>query len=119
MGTPFTAGAVKRAAQSVLDARAAHPQSNLAQLYGSLTMPADLRAAHTALDRTVDALYGLRTAATTEAGRLAALLSLYHQQTGVLLSVTASPPVRRGQTSKKRDYLSLVTGRKSPGSSSG
>jgi hypothetical protein len=44
-------------AQGVLAARANHPTANLAQLYDPLTMPADLRAAHAALDRAVDRLY--------------------------------------------------------------
>lgn len=44
-------------ADAVLAARANHPTANLAILYDPLTMPADLRAAHTALDRAVDRLY--------------------------------------------------------------
>ena len=44
-------------AEAVLAARTNHPTSSLAQLYDPLTMPADLRAAHTALDRAVDRLY--------------------------------------------------------------
>lgn len=44
-------------AEAVLTARANHPTANLAQLYDPLTMPADLRAAHSALDRAVDRLY--------------------------------------------------------------
>lgn len=38
-------------ADAVLAARANHPAANLAILYDPLTMPADLRAAHAALDR--------------------------------------------------------------------
>lgn len=44
-------------AQTVLDARAKHPTSSLADLYDPDTMPADLRKAHTALDNAVDRLY--------------------------------------------------------------
>ena len=44
-------------AEAVLAARANHPTASLAILYDPLTMPADLRAAHTALDRAVDRLY--------------------------------------------------------------
>ena len=44
-------------AQAVLDARAAHPTSTLADLYDPDTMPADLRRAHATLDRAVDRLY--------------------------------------------------------------
>ena len=48
---------VEALAQAVLDARAAHPTSSLADLYDPDTMPADLRRAHTALDLAVDKLY--------------------------------------------------------------
>ncbi len=41
----------------MLDARAAHPTSSLADLYDPDTMPADLRKAHRALDAAVDRLY--------------------------------------------------------------
>ena len=44
-------------ADAVLAARANHPTASLAILYDPLTMPADLRAAHAALDRVVDRLY--------------------------------------------------------------
>ena len=44
-------------AQAVLDARAAHPTSSLADLYDPDTMPADLRRAHDGLDKAVDRLY--------------------------------------------------------------
>ena len=45
-------------AQRVLDARGAHPTSTLADMYGPVTMPADLAKAHRRLDRAVDRLYG-------------------------------------------------------------
>ena len=44
-------------AKAVLDARAAHPDSTLADLYDSAAMPADLAKAHRRLDRMVDHLY--------------------------------------------------------------
>ncbi len=44
-------------AQAVLDARAAHPDAKLADLYDPDLMPPNLRRAHQALDRTVDRLY--------------------------------------------------------------
>ncbi|HMK55429.1 MAG TPA: DNA methyltransferase, partial [Dissulfurispiraceae bacterium] len=50
--------AIEEAAQAVLDARAAHPESSLADLYDPVAMPPDLRKAHQALDRAVDAAYG-------------------------------------------------------------
>lgn len=51
--------AIERAAQGVLDARAAHPDSTLADLYDPLSMPRDLLDAHRVLDRAVLAAYGL------------------------------------------------------------
>jgi hypothetical protein len=48
---------VEALAQAVLDARAAHPTSSLADLYDPDTMPGDLRRAHHALDLAVDRLY--------------------------------------------------------------
>ncbi len=48
---------VEQLAQAVLDARAAHPTDTLSDLYDDVTMPADLRRAHHALDRYVDSLY--------------------------------------------------------------
>ncbi len=41
----------------MLDARAAHPTSSLADLYDPDTMPGNLRKAHAALDIAVDRLY--------------------------------------------------------------
>ena len=55
--TPAQRAKVEALAQDVLDARAAHPTSSLADLYDPDTMPADLRRAHAALDRAVDRLY--------------------------------------------------------------
>jgi Mg-chelatase subunit ChlI len=64
----------------VLDARAAHPESSLADLYDPIAMPPDLRRAHQALDRAVDAAYGKKTF-TSDAGRVAFLFDLYHRYT--------------------------------------
>ena len=55
--TPAQRAKVEALAQAVLDARAAHPISSLADLYDPDTMPANLRKAHTALDTAVDRLY--------------------------------------------------------------
>ncbi|WP_197275710.1 type IIL restriction-modification enzyme MmeI [Blastomonas sp. AAP25] len=55
--TPAQRAKVEALAQAVLDARAAHTTCSLADLYDPDTMPADLRRAHTALDRAVDRLY--------------------------------------------------------------
>lgn len=66
---------VERGAQAVLDARAAHPSTNLATLYDRLAMPANLRAAHANLDKVIDGLYGLKN--PSEGERLRALLAKY------------------------------------------
>ena len=51
--------AIEACAQSVLDAREAHPGATLADLYDPDKMPADLLAAHKALDAAVEAAYGV------------------------------------------------------------
>lgn len=77
---------VQAAAQGVLTARAAHPDSTLAMLYGR-TMPPDIVAAHAALDRAVDAAYradgGARTYAN-DAERAAFLFRRYAELTTVV-----------------------------------
>ncbi len=75
---------VEASAQAVLDARAAHPSATLADLYDPLAMPPDLRAAHTALDRAVDACYR-KERFTTELERIQFLFELYRQYTAPLL----------------------------------
>ena len=67
---------ITRAAQAVLDARAAHPGSTLADLYDPLAMPADLRKAHDSLDALVDKAYGLKPSCS-DAERVAHLFRLY------------------------------------------
>jgi len=55
--SPAQRAKVEELAQAVLDARAAHPTSSLADLYDPDTMPGNLRKAHAALDTAVDKLY--------------------------------------------------------------
>lgn len=55
--TPAQRTKIEALAQAVLDARAAHPTSSLADLYDPDTMPGNLRKAHAALDLAVDKLY--------------------------------------------------------------
>ena len=55
--TPAQREKVEKLAQAVLDARAVHVTSSLADLYDPDTMPANLRKAHAALDAAVDRLY--------------------------------------------------------------
>lgn len=97
--TPKQVKAVENAAQQVLEAREKHPGSTLAQLYDPLTMPRALRDAHNALDRAVDALYGLK-AGSTEAQRLALLLTKYQELAPTLESQTTPKQVRKSRTTK-------------------
>lgn len=90
---------MEKAAQGVLDARADYPKSTLAQLYDPLTMPRKLRDAHSALDRAVDALYGFK-AGSTEAQRLALLLTKYQELVPTLESQT-KPAAKVKRTSRK------------------
>jgi hypothetical protein len=74
---------IEEAAQCVLDARAAHPGSSLADLYDPIAMPPNLRKAHQELDRAVDAAYGKKSFAS-DAERVAFLFELYHKYTSML-----------------------------------
>jgi hypothetical protein len=67
-------------AQGILDARANHPGSTLADLYDPLTMPPDLRQAHDAVDRFVDRLYR-KAPFETDADRVALLFKRYQELT--------------------------------------
>ena len=67
---------ISATAQGILDARAAHPDCTLADLYDPLAMPPDLRAAHEANDRAVLAAYGLAPD-TPEPEIVAHLFKLY------------------------------------------
>ena len=69
--------------RAVLDARAAHPGSTLADLYDADVMPADLRRAHRALDRAVDRLYR-RAGFGSERERVEHLLGLYEKRAAPL-----------------------------------
>ena len=70
-------------AQAILDARAAHPDATLADLYDPDVMPADLRKAHIANDRA-----GFKS----ERDRVEHLFALYEQQVAPML---AKPKKRR------------------------
>ncbi|GAB4485168.1 MAG: N-6 DNA methylase [Thermodesulfovibrionales bacterium] len=95
--------AIEKAAQGVLDARAAHPGSSLADLYDPIAMPPDLRKAHQTLDKAVDAAYGKKTFAS-DAERVAFLFDLYHKYTSLLPA--PEKPKKRG------DKNSMKTGKK-------
>jgi very-short-patch-repair endonuclease len=99
--------AIEAAAQGVLEARALYLPSpasgrggegnqttTLADLYDPLTMPPELVKAHQALDRAVDAAYGVKGFAS-EAERVAFLFARYQQLTAPLDHAEAKPLRRR------------------------
>ncbi len=93
---------VETLAQAVLDARAAHPTSSLADLYDPDTMPADLRRAHNALDKAVDRLY--RPAPfKTDRDRVEHLFGRYEALVNPLESIGAAKNkrVQRKATARK------------------
>jgi hypothetical protein len=107
--------AIEAAAQGVLEARALYLPSpasgrggegnqttTLADLYDPLTMPPELVKAHQALDKAVDASYGVKGFAS-EAERVAFLFALYQQLTGPLAQAETKPVRRR--KSKKEEVI--------------
>ena len=86
--------ALEPLAQAVLDARAAHPDSTLAELYDPDLMPPNLRKAHQQLDRAVDRLY--RSAAfASERERVEHLFTLYERLQAPLVAKAAKRPKRK------------------------
>ena len=81
-------------AQAVLDARTAHPDATLAELYDPDLMPPNLRRAHQALDRAVDRLYR-RKRFTSERERVEYLFGLYERMQAPLAVAAAKPRARR------------------------
>ena len=81
-------------AQAVLDARAAHPDATLADLYDPDLMPPNLRRAHQALDRAVDRLYRPARFAS-ERERVEHLFMLYEQMRAPLEALMKAKPKRR------------------------
>ena len=71
---------IEATAQAILDARAAYPDSSLADLYDATAMPPDLRRAHTLNDAAVLRLYGL-PADAPEPTIVAHLMNLYKELT--------------------------------------
>ena len=85
---------MKAAAQAVLDARAQHPTSTLADLYDPLTMPGPLLKAHQQLDRAVDRCYRPEPF-PSDRNRVECLFALYEQLTAPL--VAAAKLARKGR----------------------
>ena len=74
--------------QAILDARANYPEASLSDLYDPDIMPADLRRAHQANDRTVDRLYR-KAAFKSERDRVEHLFQPYEKMTDPLLAKPA------------------------------
>ncbi|MDF9435886.1 class I SAM-dependent DNA methyltransferase [Chromohalobacter israelensis] len=70
---------IEATGQAILEARSNHPGATLADLYDPLSMPVDLRKAHEANDKAVDAAYGRRRF-KAEAERVGYLFELYQQR---------------------------------------
>jgi hypothetical protein len=77
---------IETKAQAVLDARAIHENSTLADLYNPLTMPANLVKAHNELDKAVDAAYNF-TGKKDDAARVAFLFEKYQELVAPLVEV--------------------------------
>ncbi|WP_407447103.1 DNA methyltransferase [Fibrobacter sp.] len=71
---------IEATAQAILDIRAKYPDSSLADLYDELTMPADLRKAHTENDHSVMEAYGF-SPKMTEDEIVAELFKMYEKLT--------------------------------------
>ena len=92
---------MEKAAQRVLDARAAFPGSTLADLYDPLAMPPALSAAHADLDKAVDKCY--RAAAfPSDRARVEFLFARYEQLT--------APLAPAAKTRKKARTKPLIEG---------
>ena len=89
--------ALETLAQAVLDARAAHPDATLADLYDPDLMPPNLRRAHHALDRAVDRLYR-RARFMSERERVEYLFALYGRLQAPLAAKAAGKGKRRPRT---------------------
>ena len=71
---------IQQTAQAILDVRAQYPNSSLADLYDEVTMPPELRKAHTANDKAVMEAYGFDPN-LTEDEIVAELFKLYQKLT--------------------------------------
>ena len=80
--------AIETAAKGIIAARKQFPQSCPAELYDPQTMPASLRIAHTALDKTVDFAYGKKSF-KNESERIAFLFGLYDSMMTPLMKQVA------------------------------
>jgi hypothetical protein len=88
---------IEKAASAVLDSRKLYPNSSLADLYDTLSMPSDLRKCHEQLDRAVVAAYGLKPSSSDEQ-ILSELFRRYDELTRGLLEATPMPKPRRSRS---------------------
>ena len=73
---PARIASIEKVVESLIDTRNLYPDSSLADLYDSVTMPKDLRKIHSQLDSLVDGMY-LDEKKPTNEQRLSALISAY------------------------------------------
>lgn len=89
-----------KSSQAILDARAVHPESTLADLYDPNSMPANLRKAHVANDKAVDRLYR-KNPFESERERVEHLFMLYEKlQSPILAAAKSKPRKRKAQSIK-------------------
>ena len=100
-------------AQAVLDARAAHPDATLADLYDPDLMPPNLRRAHHALDRAVDRLYR-RQRFASERERVEYLFMVYEQLRAPLEAAMKAKPKRRRASRKSAGASRTPRGESAP-----
>ena len=77
--TPAQKGKIEQTAQAILDARELYPEASLADLYDELTMPSELRKAHTTNDKAVWEAYGKAWQFDDESACVTHLMILYLQ----------------------------------------
>ena len=77
--TPTQKAKIEQTAQAILDARELYPEASLADLYDELTMPSELRKAHTTNDKAVWEAYGKAWQFDDESACVTHLMILYLQ----------------------------------------
>ena len=77
--TPAQKAKIEQTAQAILDARELYPEASLADLYDELTMPSELRKAHTTNDKAVWEAYGKAWQFDNEPVCVAYLMEKYQQ----------------------------------------
>ena len=93
---------INTASEEVLSVREKHPGKTIAQLYDPDTMPADLLAAHRALDTAVEQCYRAKPFANDEE-RLEYLFALYEQMTAAEAGdLFASPETPKAKAKPKK-----------------